>query len=598
MPTNLQTEAHLDVRPQAPVSTQTVPLSSLGWFPLLLPLGYLWFRLLNNLRLEWTTNPQYSYGLIVPVLALGLLLRRLRAARQLSSQESVVSSLWSIVSLFSLFAFLYLPTRLVEAATPEWRPIQWMLGIEAVGLTLCAVYVIGGRRWVKQLAVPVSFILVAVPWPTIFEIPLIQALSRFNAAMVVEVLGILGVPSIQHGNVIEVSSGVVGIDDACSGIRSFQSSLMVSIFFGEFFRLALIRRLLLVPIGFGLAMAFNLCRASFLTYLAATHGVQAIATYHDSAGLTILLACMACMWAIALLLRNKPLSTSPPSLESAPAPEPNGPALRSFSEGGSIVRSLSSCLFVWLILAETSVWTWYHLREAGITPVAQWTVVLPTGNPTFAELPMAPKTYNLLRFDEGKQGAWRESDGTSWQAFYFNWFPGRVSSYLAKRHTPDICLPATGGALRSGPNLMLLTIHGVELPMRHYVFDYGTGPIQVYQCHWEAGVRPGDYTENESSRFNLVRGIWAGRGVHGQKVLELIITGQPDQDQAKQALIRQLEHLIKVESQAAHALRHFPAALRSDESMVAMGFSPWCPVSEKSRRVATVQYQRHRFSPR
>ena len=37
-----------------------------------LPLGCLWFRLINNLRLEWATNPQYSYGWVVPILCLGL----------------------------------------------------------------------------------------------------------------------------------------------------------------------------------------------------------------------------------------------------------------------------------------------------------------------------------------------------------------------------------------------------------------------------------------------------------------------------------------------------------------------------------------------
>jgi hypothetical protein len=44
-----------------------------------------------------------------------------------------------VVLLFALLAFLYLPTRLIEAATPEWRPIQWLLGIEAIGLTLCVI---------------------------------------------------------------------------------------------------------------------------------------------------------------------------------------------------------------------------------------------------------------------------------------------------------------------------------------------------------------------------------------------------------------------------------------------------------------------------
>jgi hypothetical protein len=153
----------------------------------------------------------------------------------------------------------------------------------------------------------------------------------------------------------------------------------------------------------------------------------------------------------------------------------------------------------------------------------------------------------LLRFDQGQQGQWQEPDGTLWQAFYYNWLPGRVAGYLAKRHTPDICITASGFTLTSGPELMLLDVNGVELPMRHYIFDSSAGPLQVYQCHWQAGMGKDTYTADESSRYNLIRGIWAGRGNKGQKVLEIIITGYDNPELARQALARQLDKLIKVE---------------------------------------------------
>ena len=56
------------------------------------------------------------------------------------------------------------------------------------------------------------------------------------------------------------------------------------------------------------------------------------------------------------------------------------------------------------------------------------------------------------------------------------------------------------------------------------------------------------YTADESSRFNLIRGVWAGRGNQGQKVLEVIVTGYDDPEMAKLALVSQLDKLIKVEN--------------------------------------------------
>jgi hypothetical protein len=153
-----------------------------------------------------------------------------------------------------------------------------------------------------------------------------------------------------------------------------------------------------------------------------------------------------------------------------------------------------------------------------------------------------------LRYDEGRQGQWYEPDGTLWQAFYFNWRPGRVAGYLAKRHEPEICLPAAGVTLRSGPELTILNVHDIALPMRSYVFETPMGLLNVYQCRWEAGASRESYVAEDSARYNLIRAIWAGRGKQGQKVLEIVVTGITDPQEAKAALFRELDKMIKVDA--------------------------------------------------
>jgi len=122
-----------------------------------------------------------------------------------------------------------------------------------------------------------------------------------------------------------------------------------------------------------------------------------------------------------------------------------------------------------------------------------------------------------------------------------------VAGYLAKRHTPEICLTASGINLVSGPKLEMMNIHGVALPIRCYVFQTQAGIVQVFHCRWEAGAGADAYVTHESARYNLIRAIWAGRGNHGQRVLEFIAIGIDDPEEAKLALVHQLEKLIQVQ---------------------------------------------------
>jgi hypothetical protein len=332
-----------------------------------------------------------------------------------------------------------------------------------------------------------------------------------------------------------------------------------------------LRRLLLIPAGFILAMAFNVCRMAFLTTVAAKKGVAAIAQYHDPAGVTITLVCTAGLWGLAMLF-NKKLKTQTLKVEiggqrleiEKQKAEAIGRRLEvgdQKSEGSFQISafqhfrfqhlfSLSLALLVWLVAVEAGAELWYHGLESHLAPCPKWSVMFPTANPTFDAVPIDAKTEYLLRYDEGKQAVWTESDGSRWNASYFSWSPGRVAGYLAKRHTPEVCMPAAGLKMVSGPDLTMIKANGVNLPVRSYVFETEAGAMYVFHCRWEAGVNENAYVAHEAADFNLIRGIWAGRGKYGQKVLEIIVSGYADSEQAKSALVRQLQTLIKVENPA------------------------------------------------
>ncbi|MCX6905769.1 MAG: hypothetical protein NTW03_20265, partial [Verrucomicrobia bacterium] len=87
---------------------------------------------------------------------------------------------------------------------------------------------------------------------------------------------------------------------------------------------------------------------------------------------------------------------------------------------------------------------WSRAHEWRLPRAAEWTVNWPTKSPGFRTLPSSEKSLQLLRYDEGINAVWEEDNGTHWQAIFFRWNPGRTAAHLAKSHTPDACLRATG----------------------------------------------------------------------------------------------------------------------------------------------------------
>src|SRR5438552_11664928 len=125
-----------------------------------------------------------------------------------------------------------------------------------------------GKSWLHHFAFPIAFFFVAVPWVTPIEVPIIQGLMRVVAAVAAETVTLFGIPAQLEGNLIRVTSGLVGVNEACSGVRSLQTALMIGLLFGELKRLSIWRRIMLVVGAIAIALAANLCRAVFLVWIA------------------------------------------------------------------------------------------------------------------------------------------------------------------------------------------------------------------------------------------------------------------------------------------------------------------------------------------
>src|SRR5256714_10346106 len=349
----------------APVAKKT------NWLIVLVVFGLIWFELINQLKPEWWLNPQYNYGLIVPLLAIYLFWKRWRIR---PAPEPPAMRAFAVLFIF-LSATLFLPIRFLSEANPDWRLLSWLLALVVAAISLSFIYLAGGRAWLRHFAFPVLFFLVAVPWPVRIEQLVIQDLMRIVTAINVTLLQLAGVPALQHGNVIEVGSGFIGIEEACSGVRSLQATLMISLFLGELYSFKISRRVVLVVIGALLAFICNVVRTAILVWVGTTKGINTIESWHDPAGLTILIVCLFGLWISSLIMMRRgtelPVAKITDSNTTPAAPN----------------YSLLFALAMWLLLVEAGVQFWYHSHQVPIS--SRWTVSWPESEANYKPVPIA-----------------------------------------------------------------------------------------------------------------------------------------------------------------------------------------------------------------
>lgn len=464
----------------------------------------LWANLCRHLSYEWSFNEQYNFGWFVPFFAAYLFwLRWENRPKPAPPPANHRWQAWIVVAVPALF--LLLPVRLFDVANPDWRVLGWAHTGMVATLTFLVLWSVGGKNWMTHFAFPVGFFFVAVPWLLTIEVPIVQGLMRLVAMIDVEALALCGIPAQIDGSLIRVSTGVVSINEACSGVRSLQTSLMIGLLFGELKRLSLPRRLVLVFVALAIALFANFGRAFFLVFVAARENVSAVDRWHDVAGYAIVAAVFLGSVAVAALLgrgRKTEKAKDESGKEGAGTPPFNCP----------IPLSYLALALAWLLAIQIGVEAWYRSHERNLQPALKWTVAWPQSAPGFREILVADRVKGTLHFDREQAATWPVLDpgggATPARCFlnFFRWEPGSSNILRARAHQPNVCLPNTGWRqIGDAPIRTYAITEKFMLPFRHFSFVQSVHGqprmyARVFLCMSEDSLRAKD---NSAGAFNL-----------------------------------------------------------------------------------------------
>lgn len=501
----------------------------------LLLLAAAFVALCVRLAPEWRHNPDLSHGFFMPVVFIILL----REARR--GPARFLPDRWWTRLLFALLLALGLATlgaAGVYAAAVDWSHplVNWSLTAAVVLLAAAALIVFAGGRlravgcnWSAIVAIVLWILCSPIPPGTYTRITL--ALQLWISRHVVETLHLLGIAAARHGNIIELAHATVGVEDACSGIRS----LLSCVFAGLFFSATLVRRPWaragIIVLAAPLAVGMNFIRSLTLTLLV-NHGVHIAGRWHDLTGYAVLGVTAALLAGLAVLL-DRPVPASAPPAPVEAAPRPTGQLL---ALGGTL--TLAAFLVV-ICIGNT------RPAPRANRSAPDLNALLPTAVPGWS----VSTTRDLYQFTDTlrtrdlAQRIYRQRapDGSMTEIILYvaYWHPGQAPVSLVMSHTPDACWPGAGWTAEPtrAPEAQL-DAGGRRLPTaEHRLFELGGFPQHVWYWHLYDGRPIAD--ENPYSALALLRLAWKYGFRHdGDQLFVRVSSNRPWRQIAHAAVVR------------------------------------------------------------
>ena len=499
---------------------------------------------------HWQHNPDLSHGLFMPVVFL-LLLRESRGGTPRFVPAG--GPAFTAQLAFLLLGLLALAAGGLYAASLGWSHdlVGFTLTFAFVLLLAAGLLVFSSAslrflsfNWSAVTAIALWLLCAPIPPGTYSRLTL--SLQLMVTENVLRALHLLGIAAVRHGNILELASATVGIEEACSGVRS----LISCVFAGLLFSASLVRRpwsrVLLIALSAPLALVMNFFRSLVLTLLA-NSGVKIAGFWHDLTGFAVLGLTAALLIGLALLLERK-------SRAGAPACNPSDagegaaatPATSARIPTFDLTFTLTLPLTFTLTLASALVLFFYSATQPALhrdAPVPDLAAILPTAAEGW-QVETASDLYQfsgVLHTDHLVQRTYsRMTDRGPEQIILYlaYWRPGQASVSLVSSHTPEACWPGSGWqtvpvaqprvSLAAGPRLL------PEAETRSFLS--GDYPQNVWYWHLYDG-RP-IAQQSANSPTNLLRLAWRyGFRRDGDQLFVRVSSNRPWSDLAHEPLL-------------------------------------------------------------
>ena len=235
--------------------------------------AFVYAPVLAKLAIDWWVNPDYSHGLLCAPAALALAFHRRRILSSIPLEPTSVGlagalAAAGLLGLGTLGAELFL-TR-----------ISLALFLASSVLFLC------GWSHLRALAFPFALLLLSIPIPAIVITRITLPLQLVASSISESGLMAAGIPVLREGNVLVLPNATVQVAEACSGIRSLVSLVVLGLVIGRLVDRRLAARAAIVAAAIPVAVLVNGLRVTITAAATYRYGPDAAAGMtHETLGI-------------------------------------------------------------------------------------------------------------------------------------------------------------------------------------------------------------------------------------------------------------------------------------------------------------------------
>ena len=196
----------------------------------------------------WYQEPDYGHGFFVPLFSLYLLWHRRGMVDPLPTKWS-----WWALPMFALSAVIRWASVYLHLSGDHYSIFPMLIGVALL---------LGGWRALHWSWPSILFLAFMIPLPGSVKVMLAQPLQQVATASSVYVIQTLGLPSVAEGTTIQLPSGPLDVEQACSGISMLMLFFAICVGAVLVLRMSLWEKCVIVASAMPIAVISNVFRVT------------------------------------------------------------------------------------------------------------------------------------------------------------------------------------------------------------------------------------------------------------------------------------------------------------------------------------------------